>query len=102
MIGYYGGTEAKGLTYGAVLQDPSIVVRNADTLTVTVTDPNTDGNRVLQLIIQGKTSGAVKTFTLDNTAVMTDARVSGTGTGTGTYAVVLDDITNSFCRADGR
>ena len=100
VIGYYGGVEADDFetwTKGKELVAPSVIVKNAETLSVTVKDNNpTDvTDVVLQLIIKGDKSGAIKAITLDKANL--SGRVISYDATTKQFLVVLDDITN-----DGR
>lgn len=76
VIGWHGGVTAQGFTKSEELLAPSIVVTNAEKLSVTVNNPNTGGT--LKLFIKGVTSGKVKDVPLTNQATQT---------------VDLDDIT---------
>ncbi len=108
VIGYYGGAEARGLTRGAELQTPALAVRNAERLTVTVTDPNAaQANARLKLVITGLTSGVSRELELSPEAAAAAANVTRDAS-TGSYTVVLDDITarglhfcELFCAAVG-
>lgn len=102
VIGWYGGADAASLTYGETLRAPSIVVTNADKLTVTVTDFNVNANAAkcvegarLKLIITGVTSTNSREIILDTTEVSefySAADVSNDGDGWAVYNIVLDDI----------
>jgi len=107
VIGYYGGVTAASLTYGEALAAPTITVRNAEKLTVTVTDPNmSNANAALKLIITGLTSGSSRTIMLNPSAIDAD-NITMTDDGTSrVYTVVLDDVTTAglhfyelFCSA---
>lgn len=99
VIGYYGGTEAKNLTYGDDLKEPVIVVENSNKLAVKVTDMNTYNNKAkLKLIITGKTSGVSFEIPLASTrpAEYTDYYDDPVSyDGYNVYEIVLDDITSS-------
>lgn len=102
VIGWYGGAEAAGLSYGETLTAPSIVVTNAEKLTVTVTDLNNNldtsksvNNARLKLIITGVTSGNSREITLDIMQIsdyFTASDVSHNADGWTVYNIVLDDI----------
>ena len=93
VIGYYGGAEAKTLTYGKKLEDPVITVINADKLTVTVFNTNVANDKAcLKLIITGLTSGNSKEIPI---VVDTGSIYSGIEIDGNKYTVVLDDITTS-------
>ena len=94
VIGYYGGVDADDMklwSQGEELKAPSIIVKNAETLSVTVKDNNSNDvvDAVLQLIIKGDKSGAIKAITLNNNYEDPDI------TKTKQYLVVLDDITTN-------
>lgn len=81
VIGWYGGNMGTlDETFMIALEAPELFVRNAERLTVTVTDPNTDETHSLRLIVKGATSEAVWTQDLEINK---------------TNVVVLDDITTS-------
>lgn len=82
VLGWYGGAEAESLPTINLLA-PSIIVTNDDTLSVKVTDPNTD-THTLKLIITGVLSNAKKSYVLlkDSEAIQTTE-----------YTEILDDIT---------
>ena len=92
ILGWYGGTEVATLAT-LKLDPPAIEVVNGDTLYVVVTDPNS-GKRtegaMLQLVIEGMSSGAKKAISLSAAAgrVTYDPAKSK-------YTVMLDDITKS-------
>ncbi len=101
-IGYYGGGVA--LEGGVTLNAPSIVVDNAERLTVTVdtTLVNKNGEEPIlassvgtvsvQLLITGKTSEAKAIIPLMPSA---NGRAAETSPKSGIYVVTLDDITKS-------
>lgn len=101
ILGWYGGVEAEQLET-ITLQQPTILVRNEEILSVEVTD-NTDPSKVssgdytLKLIITGESSGdeVFATFALHSpTNPSTDGRVTKGSDGK-SYTVVLDDITEA-------
>ena len=88
VLGWYGGAEAESLPTINLLA-PSIIVTNDDTLSVKVTDPNTEYH-TLKLIITGVLSNAKKSIELlaDGETVQPE------------YTRILDDITGDnphFC-----
>jgi type II secretory pathway pseudopilin PulG len=94
ILGWYGGADAEDLPK-IELKAPTIQVKNEDTLTVTVTDPNTTGeDYTLMLIVTGDLSGAQTAVPLwqNNAPVTGDGRLSASGK---TYTYVLDDITQA-------
>ena len=110
VIGYYGTASGDILEYGKKITTPNIVVTNADTLSVTVTDYNKNNDvdkdniyAQLKLIIKGETSKAITDITLvtvnnkDGKPIFTDKYDYKTDPETGTYIfdVVLDDITRT-------
>lgn len=91
VIGYYGGVEAASLTRGDTLSAPVISVRNAERLTVTVTDPNADvENARLKLVVTGLSSGNSREI-----ALLPGTLDSDYDSFTRKYTVVLDDITEA-------
>lgn len=65
VVGYYGGVEAAGLTHGEALKAPNILIRNGETLTVEVRNPNTGiTGATLKLVIEGLSSGKTKVLNL--------------------------------------
>ncbi len=96
VLGWYGGEEALKLEKGERLEAPLLEVRNAETLTVRVTDTNSLNIAAsLRLIITGKTSGKQTSIVLSLAAA---GEVTGPGnlsydSAGGTYTVTLDDIT---------
>lgn len=108
VLGWYGGADAYAKPAN-LFSNPSITVKNEETLTVSV--KNGDGNEAvdgssLKLIITGKLSGGKRAFYLKKGIAggsdeLQDARLSGSS---GDYAYVLDDITNEgehFCELEG-
>ena len=95
VLGYYGGAEADTLAT-LKLKAPTIKVENGDKLKVTVTDTNSGQNgALLQLIVEGVSSGAKKAYGLPSTD--DDDRITFSN---GAYEIILDDITTSgmhFC-----
>ena len=87
VVGWYGG--AATADAGIFLDTPSVEVKNAEKLTVTVTNPN-EGNAdaLLQLRITGVSSSVEAVFMLDPDN--SSFRVEHTGDGK--YVVTLDDI----------
>lgn len=100
VLGWYGGADATKLPTLTLLP-PIITVVNGDRLYVTVKDTNYHKNNsgaMLQLIVEGKSSGAKKAFQLKNGSI--DLDYVKWNEPDKTYTVVLDDITNSgkhFC-----
>ncbi|MCR5136627.1 MAG: type II secretion system GspH family protein [Oscillospiraceae bacterium] len=97
ILGWYGGVETEQLET-ITLQQPTILVRNEEILSVEVTD-NTDSSKIssgdytLKLIVTGESSEVYATFTLHSpTASSTDGRITKSSDGK-SYTVVLDDIT---------
>ena len=89
ILGWYGGELASALP-NLTLKAPTIEVVNADKLIVKVTDQNSDKNEaMLQLIVEGVSSGAKKAIGLSSTAT---GRVTY---DSAQYTIVLDDITSS-------
>lgn len=104
ILGWYGGADAESLTLGAKLEEPVLVVENAERLRVLLNDPNT-GDHILQIIVTGETSHVQKVFTLVSTAtgfilddqdysdrVKHDVTVNGVGYD---FALTLDSITEA-------
>ena len=89
VVGYYGGEEAAGLTHGPALKAPSILIRNGETLTVEVTNPNTENeNAELILLIEGLSSGITREIDLGEAAINVENNPDN-----GRIIVMLDDIT---------
>ncbi len=96
ILGWYGG-EADSLGDPEELKAPSIVVNNAEKLTVEVTDNNTTTNYYsIRLILTGVTSGAQKglVLKLSGTTETLDSSGRVTGPTNDKYTIVLDDITS--------
>ena len=94
VIGWYGGELAALLNTDEALKAPGIVVRNAERLTVTVTDPNE--NDKLRLIVRGVTSGKEVVIDLTDSNDVNNPRcTSEIVDGKTVYRIVLDDITTS-------
>lgn len=95
VIGWFGGEDASRLSVESDLNKPKIKVKNAETLTATITDKNPLASD-LKLLITGVTSGACKAITIrsDNSEINSDyfTTVSSSDKGT-VYEIVLDDIT---------
>lgn len=91
VIGYYGGATA-GISYKSDVKAPTIKVENGDVLRVLVTNPNSSADVWVDLTVKGKSSGAVKTFTLKNT--FGDGSRVTWDSSSGKHSVMLDDITN--------
>ena len=92
VVGYYGGTEALGLTVGDKLNMPGLKVENKERLIVTVTDTNDVINRddvKMRLAVTGLTSGKTKTVELNTITT------GGYDIIKKTFTIVLDDITTS-------
>ena len=90
VIGWYGGAAALAVP-SVSLRAPTLHVVNANTLHVTIRDPNSgvealDGKYTLKLLITGLSSRAEQTVLLDGN----DGRIAHTA---GTYTVTLDDVT---------
>lgn len=101
VIGWYGGVEAKSLARGKKLLPPSIIVKNAERLTVEVTDPNKDNELkdkgALKLILTGLTSGNQREIVLrdkNSTNPGHHLYVDTPGAG-GKFVISLDDITKT-------
>lgn len=94
VVGWYGGADAgKAGTY---LKTPTVVVENAEKLTVTVTDFNKGNNDAsTRLIITGASSGAKAAFLLTD-STNSDDRVNENTIDVpedrSEYVVTLDDI----------
>jgi len=110
VIGYYGGASAESLTYGQKLLTPTVIVKNAEKLTVTVTDPNrnTDGsknneNAKLKLVVTGVTSKNTREIPLapgEYSDFCKLGDISNNAQGNYVFNIVLDDITvngRHFC-----
>ena len=88
VIGWYGGSGAEEPI--VKLDAPTMVVNNAERLTVTVTVPSGQAEGTsFKLLLHGETSGANRSFDLPGTDT---TRVKGTGSE---YTIILDDITTS-------
>ena len=101
VIGWYGGEAAQTLPE-MKLAAPSIEVTNAEKLTVTVKDQNTDvatASASLQLILTGETSRKSAVIPLknisSNTSTVYPEGVVKENTTDHSYTIVLDDITKS-------
>ncbi len=91
VIGYYGGVEAESLTHGSALTAPLLLVKNAETLTAVVTDPNSsDPNARLKLVITGVTSRNSRELPLSPTTALANVSYDAHEKR---YTVTLDDIT---------
>lgn len=95
VVGWYGGGESLGT--GITLQAPMVHVVNNETLSVEVTDNNTDpedkAQSSLALIVKGKESAAVKTFLLRNNDIGTLEPANRVGTiELDKYRVTLDSL----------
>ena len=106
MLGWYGveADETATVPTGTRLEQPTIVVENAEKLRVIVTDPNytaENGKEVsLALIISGLDSdgietGAKKAIKLCGVGSVDSDFIENYPTKDGVYKVVLDDITES-------
>ena len=78
VIGWYGGTEAQSLAK-ITLAEPTVEVKNAEILSVTVTNPNPVTNSTVRLIVTGQSSGVSHYFTITESE----------------RTIVLDDITTA-------
>lgn len=90
VIGYYGGATA-GISYKSDVKAPTVKVENGDVLRVLVTNPNSSDDVWVDLTVKGKSSGALKTFTLKKT-IGDGSRVTW-DSSSGKHSVMLDDIT---------
>ena len=92
IIGFYGGENAKKLAPGDELVKPKIKVKNAEKLTVTITDGNTTNDPYnIKLLITGVTSKANKEVIIKGDGQTPGFKVEPLGSGK--YSVNLDDIT---------
>lgn len=92
VLGWYGGATASTLP-SLALDTPTINVINAEKLYLTVTDPNNGKTgALLQIIIEGISSGAKKSIPLSITSV--DSRITYDVINK-SYTLILDDITAS-------
>ena len=109
IIGWYGssGVDDDGVATiadGSRLEQPTILVENAEKLRVTVTDPN-KGNTaedislvliVSELDLNGKETGEKKAITLRaSTGKLSDTQYLEVPASDGIYKIVLDDISTS-------
>ena len=91
VIGYYGGAAAESTAHGDRLDAPTLTVRNAETLTVTVTDPNYDKeNARLKLVLTGATSGVTREIDLSSVSLPSFVERDPANHR---FTVTLDDIT---------
>ncbi len=108
MLGWYGGYGNEGdtgiaeIANGSWLEQPALLVENAEKLRVTVTDPNydvTDEGYNLILIVSGldfsgNETGAKKAIKLRDSSGYPDSELLETPyANDGVYKIVLDDIT---------
>ena len=95
VIGYYGGEEAKNLTRGDALEPPTMIVENADKLTVKIPNPYygkeiPDGTN-LALTITGE-SGGYAIIDLDLKGMNLPNNVEYIN---GEFIITLDDVTTN-------
>ena len=106
VVGWYGGTEE--LSAGSFLEAPSIVVENAERLTVRITDPNkTDSTKaalspLLKLIITAVRPGVDEadlpqaSILLSNASAFSEGSRYWYSSSDDRYTVVLDDVTTAY------
>lgn len=109
ILGWYGGTDAAEISTLDSLKAPKLSVKNAEKLTVTVTDSNASNTKVsgkysLQVVISGKSSNAKKSFILKTSDSTKESSLTGsrldTSSPTNSYTIILDDITTSGVHFD--
>ena len=108
VIGYYGSNSSSGeslaleLKHGDTLYAPIITVKNGDTLTVEVYDPNYNTLNahayVVKLIVKGITSSILEPEKGTETFILRGNSTNLVSNGispaqNGVYSVILDDIT---------
>ena len=102
IVGWYGAEGGGALAVGAALQQPKVTVSNAEQLTVTVDDTVNASNadnaiRILELIVEGETSGALREIFLKHPDASKMASNShwGIKNDGNKYTLVFDDVTVS-------
>ena len=95
VIGWYGGDEALNLST-ITLDTPTIEIKNAEKLTVMITDPNdSNSSASLQLILKGLASDQQVAIPLSEDPTSAFAKIIQYDNTAHVYTVTLDDITTA-------